>query len=47
MLSESELVDLWERIDARVGELCEGGEPLPAPPIPFDSASELPIEEQK
>ena len=47
MLSESECVDLWERIDARVGELCDDVEPLPAPPIPFDSASEIPLDEQK
>ena len=47
MLSEDQLVDLWERIDARVAELCEGVEPLPAPPIPFDSASNVPLEEQK
>ena len=47
MLSESELVDLWETIDARVGELLEGCEPLPPPPVTFNPSSEVPIEEQK
>lgn len=47
VLSEGQLIDLWERIDARVGELLEGCEPLPAPPLTFNPASEIPIEEQK
>lgn len=47
VLSEGELVDLWERIDARVGELLEGCEPLPPPPVTFNPTSEVPIEEQK
>ena len=47
VLSESQLVDLWETIDARVGELLEGCEPLPPPPLTFNPASEIPLEEQK
>ena len=47
VLSESQLVDLWETIDARVGELLEGCEPLPPPPVTFNPASDVPIEEQK
>ena len=41
------MIDLWETIDGRVAELVEGQEPLPDSVIPFDAASEEPIEEQK
>ena len=47
MLSESQLIDLWEKIDARVGELLEGCEPLPQPSMTFNPASDIPFEEQK
>lgn len=41
------MIDLWEKIDGRVGELMEGVEPLPDSMIPFDAASDEPMEEQK
>ena len=41
------MTELWERVDGRVGELVEGVEPLPDTIIPFDAASEEPMEEQK
>ena len=41
------MIDLWERVDGRVGELMEGVEPLPDSVIPFDAASDEPMEEQK
>ena len=47
VLSESQLIDLWEKIDARVGELLEGCEPLPQPSMTFNPASDIPFEEQK
>lgn len=47
LLTDSQLTDLWERIDARVEELLEGCEPLPDRAIPFDAASDVPVEEQK
>ena len=47
VLQEGQLVDLWERMNARVAELMEGAEPLPRPALPFDAASDLPVEEQK
>ena len=47
LLTESQLVDLWERIDARLSELCEDCEQLPDSLVPFDSASDIPMEEQK
>ena len=47
VLTEDQLIDLWETIDARVEELLEGVEPLPMSPSPFDASSRFSIEEQK
>lgn len=47
MLTEDQLIDLWETIDARVEELLEGVEPLPASHTPFDPTSQLPVAEQR
>lgn len=48
VLSENQLIDLWEMIDARVCELLEGCEPLPLPPTAaFNPSSEIPADEQK
>lgn len=47
MLTEDQLVDLWETIDARVGELLEGVEPLPASHSPFDASSPFSVDDQK
>ena len=47
VLTGDQMTDLWETIDGRVAELLEGGEALPDSVIPFDAASEEPIEEQK
>ena len=46
-MTEHQLIDLWEKIDARVEELLEGRERLPDTAVPFDATSEIPIEEQK
>lgn len=46
-LNEDQLIDLWERIDARVEELMEGVEPLPRSHSPFNPASQVSVEEQK
>ena len=47
VMSESQLIDLWERIDAQVGELLEGCEPLPPPPMTFDPTNDITFDEQK
>ena len=47
VLTEHQLIDLWEKMDARVEELLEGRERLPDTAVPFDATSEIPIEEQK
>ena len=41
------MIDLWESIDGRLSELMEGEGTLPESEIPFDAASEEPLEEQK
>ena len=46
-LTEGQLVDLWEKMDGRVADLLQGTEPLPRSAIPFDAASDQPMEEQK
>ena len=46
-MTNDQMVDLWETVDGRVAELIEGREPLPDSVIPFDAASEEPIEEQR
>ena len=46
-MTEDQMVDLWESIDGRLVELMEGGEGLPESEIPFDAASDRPMEEQK
>lgn len=47
VLTEHQLIDLWEKMDARVEELLEGCERLPDTSVPFDATSDTPIEEQK
>ena len=47
VLSPDQLIALWETIDARVEELLEGVEPLPASHSPFDPRSTFSVEEQK
>ena len=47
VLTEHQLIDLWEKMDARVEELLEGRERLPDTAVPFDATSDTPIEEQK
>lgn len=47
VLTADQLMDLWDTIDARVAELLEGVEPLPASHAPFDPRSTFSLEEQK
>ncbi len=47
VLTDDQLIDLWETIDARVEELLEGVEPLPISHSPFDPSSRFSVEEQK
>lgn len=47
MLTEDQLIDLWETIDARVAELMEGVEPLPRSHAPFDAGSQVSVDDQK
>lgn len=46
-MTNDQMIDLWEAIDGRISELMEGQEPLPESEIPFDAASDEPMEDQK
>ncbi|KAJ6658106.1 hypothetical protein lerEdw1_001582 [Lerista edwardsae] len=42
-----ELDELWPRLAEQISKYTQGSEPLPEDVVPFDAASEVPLEEQR
>ncbi|XP_062975906.1 protein timeless homolog [Elgaria multicarinata webbii] len=42
-----ELEEMWPRLIEQISKCTEGSEPLPEAIVPFDAASEVPLEEQR
>ncbi|XP_053153417.1 protein timeless homolog [Hemicordylus capensis] len=42
-----ELEQMWPRLAEQIGKCAKGSEPLPEDVVPFDAASEVPLEEQR